>query len=47
MNKKGRVARTALLQEANRIIRMAPTDADREAIQKERYEMLEQVEKSL
>ena len=44
---KGRVNRSDLFQEANKLVRMVPTEADKEYLKIEQMEVLSKVEKTI
>ena len=47
ITRTGRVNRADLLKEANRVIRLTPTDADREILKQEQLDVLSKVEKTI
>jgi len=45
--KQGRVNRAELLKEANKQIRLIPTESDKELLKQEQQELLEKVQKTI
>ena len=47
IQQKGRVSRTDLNTEVNKLVRMVPTEADKKAIEEERQSLLQKVQETM